>query len=179
MTSATTKKRPRNWRSAKAKIRHSKQESNEYRMLEKMFYYYNDTKAKVKEIKDEQGYYQSGYKEGGGSSNHAFISDPTSQLAIKHTEEIKSVIIRADTPAEDTVRLPERKIFVVEQTLKHFEGVGIIRDVMVRRYLLNESYVSTCTDLNIENADDYYEAKDIGLQYARECAIQIGLITVF
>lgn len=179
MTSETHKpRRPRNWRAAKSK-RRFKRPNNDYRLLEKMFYYYNKLKREVAEIRAEQGYYQNGHKEGGGSSNHAFISDPTSQLAIKHAQEIKKVTINADTPSEDVVSMPERWIFVVEQTLAHFEGSFIVREIIVRRYLLNEGYVRTCNDLEIECYNDYYDAKDAGLEYARECAIQMGLIRVF
>lgn len=177
MTSEIAKKRPRNWRSARRrKFAHS---SNDYRQVEKMFYCYKEIKQEVEEIRSEQGCYQSGHKEGGGSSNHAFISDPTSQLAIKHTEEIKKIVINAGSLYPTTISLPERWIFVVEQTLKYFKGEQIILEVIKRRYFKNEGYVRTCSDLDIENFDDYYEAKDEGLKYARDCAIQMGLIKVF
>lgn len=173
-----THKRSRNWRSARGKRKFSK-DSCDYRQLEKMFYCYKEIKHEIDDIKAEQGYYQSGHKEGGGSSNHAFISDPTSQLAIKHTTEIKKVVIRADTFTESVINLPERWIFVVEQTLNYFKSNELIREIIIRRYFKNEGYVRTCAELNIENFDDYYNAKDAGLKYARDCAIQVGLIKVF
>lgn len=173
-----TRKPKKNWRAGKSGRRFRKG-AKDYRLLEKMFYYYNRLKRGIEEIRAEQGYYQSGHKEGGGSSNHAFISDPTSQIAIKHTQEVKKIIINADLPSEDVVNLPERWVFVIEQTLNWFGKGSTVYEVLSRRYFRNESYVSTCADLDIENVDDYYEAKDVGLQYARECAIQVGLIKVF
>lgn len=82
-------------------------------------------------------------------------------------------------PSEDVIRYPERWIFVIEQTLRKFDNERLVKEVIVRRYFKNETYVYTCAELEIENIDDYYEAKDAGLQYARDCAIQVGLIKAF
>ena len=44
------KKRPRNWRSARSRRRFN-QAVNDYRMIEKMFYYYKKLKREVDDIR--------------------------------------------------------------------------------------------------------------------------------
>ena len=147
-------------------------------MVEKMFYYYTRIKKAVNEIRAEQGYYQGGGKTGGGGSSHAFISDPTATIAIKHIQPIRKVIINADKPTEEVITTPEKWITVVEQTFSCFEEEELVADVLKRRFFDNEPMAKTCIDLEI-SCDKYYRLRDTGIEYARECAIQIGLIKVF
>lgn len=51
-------------------------------------------------------------------------------------------------------------------------------EVLRRRFFENEPMRRTQTELAISE-DKYYRLRDIGIGYARECAIQLGLIKVF
>ena len=143
-----------------------------------MFYYYHRIKRAVEEIKQERGYYQSAGKTGGGSSNHAFISDPTASLALKHAAPIGKVIINAERIDEEVIANPEAWLTVVEQTMMFYDEEEIIGELMRRRFFNNESCHRTCIDLGISE-DKYYRLLKLGIGYARECAIQLGLIKVF
>lgn len=70
--------------SARRKWRATRKPQRGFGLVEKMFYYYDRIKREVETCREEQGYYQSGGKTGGGSSTHAFISDPTATIAMKH-----------------------------------------------------------------------------------------------
>lgn len=165
----------KNWRCRRV---NNKQLARGFGLTEKMFYYYHKIKSAVEEVRREQGYYQSAGRTGGGSSNHAFVSDPTAILAMKHCGPINKVIINADKLSEEVIERPEDWIAVVEQTLKYFEDEPLVSDVLRRRFFNNETRICTCIDLDI-NDDKYYRLRDIGIGYARECAIQLGLIKVF
>lgn len=160
----------RNWRRTR-KLQHG------FGLVEKMFYYYDRIRREVEIARAEQGYYQSGGKTGGGSSNHAFISDPTATIAMRRSQAIAKVIINAERLDEEVIAQPEKWIVVVEQTLKCFQ-CSPTGEVLCRRYLRNESIVRTCMELEISD-DKYYKLRDDGISYARECAIQLGLIKVF
>lgn len=94
-------------------------------------------------------------------------------------EPIESIVIPIEDGEDVTVDWPESWITVIEQTLKYFqESDDLVSDILNRRYLKNEGFPSSCCDLDISD-NKYYRARDAGLQYARECAIQLGLIKVF
>lgn len=54
----------------------------------------------------------------------------------------------------------------------------LVSEVLRRRFFENEPMRRTQTELAISE-DKYYRLRDIGIGYARECAIQLGLIKVF
>ena len=166
----------RNWRASRTDK--SSKEYRHFRLLEKMFYYYHRIKRAVEEVKMERGYYQSTGKTGGGSSNHAFVSDPTAVMALKHSAPIPKIIINAERLDEEVIANPEAWITVVEQTMMFFDEEEQIGELMRRRFFNNESCHRTCIDLGISE-DKYYRLLKIGIAYARECAIQLGLIKVF
>ena len=147
-------------------------------LVEKMFWYYDRIKKEVQICRAEQGYYQSGGKTGGGNTSHAFISDPTASIAMKHYQPIAKVIINAEKLNEEVIVQPEKWLTVVEQTLMCFADEELIGELLRRRYLENEARIKTCADLSISE-DKYYRLRDTGIGYARECAIQLGLIKVF
>lgn len=92
---------------------------------------------------------------------------------------IESIVIPIEDGDDVNVEWPESWIVVIEQTFKYFtESDDLVCDVLNRRYLKNEGFPSSCCDLDISD-NKYYRARDAGLQYARECAIQLGLIKVF
>lgn len=162
---------------SRRKWRKTRKVQQGFGLVEKMFYYYDKIRREVETVRSEQGYYQSGGKTGGGSSNHAFISDPTATIAMKHYQPVAKIIINADRLDEEVIAQPEKWLVVVEQTLAHFQCTQTAK-VLCSRYIKNESIVKTCMDLEISD-DKYYKLRDAGISYARECAIQLGLIKVF
>lgn len=170
MTYETHKSR-RNWR-------RSRKPQQGFSLVEKMFYYYHRIKKEVEFVRREQGYHQSSGRTGGGSSNHAFISDPTAILAMKHYEPLKKIIINADRLDEEVINFPEKWLVVVDQTLMHFEDEELVNALLRRRFLDNEPMARTCIELEI-GYNKYYRLRDIGIDYALKCAIQLGLVKVF
>ncbi len=165
---------------ARRKWRATRKPQRGFGLVEKMFYYYDRIKREVEICRDEQGYYQSGGKTGGGSSTHAFISDPTATIAMKHYQPLAKVIINAERLDEEVIAQPEKWLTVVEQTLFFFSDNEdeLVSEVLRRRFFENEPMRRTQTELAISE-DKYYRLRDIGIGYARECAIQLGLIKVF
>lgn len=158
--------------------RRSRKPQYGFGLVEKMFWYYERIKKEVDTVRSEQGYYQSGGKTGGGSSNHAFISDPTATIAMKHYQPVAKVVINAERLDEEVVAQPEKWLIVVEQTFNHFKNEKLISELLKRRFFRNEPMARTCTEIGI-GYDKYYRLRDAGISYARECAIQLGLIKVF
>lgn len=165
---------------ARRKWRATRKPQRGFGLVEKMFYYYDRIKREVEICREEQGYYQSGGKTGGGSSTHAFISDPTATIAMKHYQPLAKVIINAERLDEEVIAQPEKWLTVVEQTLFFFSDNEdeLVSEVLRRRFFENEPMRRTQTELAISE-DKYYRLRDIGIGYARECAIQLGLIKVF
>lgn len=62
--------------------------------------------------------------------------------------------------------------------MSFFEDEPLVNKVLRRRFFENEARIHTCIDLDI-NDDKFYQLRDAGIGYARECAIQFGLIKVF
>lgn len=174
--SEPNKKPKRNWRNGRYNTKNKKQRG--FGLVEKMFYYYHKIKKAVETVRAEQGYYQQVEKTGGGGSSHAFVSDPTANLAIRRSNPVAKVIINAENINEEVIANPEKWLVVVEQTFMYFNDEELVSDVLNRRFLQNEPIIKTCIDLEITD-DKYYRLRDTGIAYARECAIQLGLIKVF
>lgn len=171
-----THSRQKNWR-AKRNTRFFR-DDRKYGLIAKVFYRYRKIVQEVAEAKAELGYYQSGHKEGSGSSNHAFVSDPTAQIAMKHLRKVHSVVLDFKPDGDDVLENPEEWIDIVDNTLQYFKDDKIVRGVLVERFINNRGWMKVCADLDITK-DVLYGASNAGLQYARECAIQLGLIKVF
>lgn len=171
-------KRRRNWRVSKEGNSPEKYHTPGFARVEKMFYYYPRILKGLEEMRDEMGYYQSGPKDGGGSSNHAFISDPTFQMASKHMQRIQKVVIHSDSFNDDVVIRPEDWVAVIEATFKKFPDNDIVGRILRKRYIANEPMPKTCIRYELTYSK-YYRLRDIGINYARECAIQVGLIKIF
>lgn len=179
MTSETYnkfKRRRKNWRYARDNRFYDS--GKEFRLLEKMFWHYNDIKREVDEIRAEMGYYQSHKSDGGASSNRAFISDPTASTAMRRIGNIHKVVINSGKIDEDTIIEPEKWIVTIEQTMAYVRKEQLVYEILNRRFMKNEPMPTTCIDLEISK-DKYYRLRDAGLYYAKECAIQLGLIKVF
>lgn len=168
----------KNWRIGNKRMMPALTVEQGFRLVEKMFWYYKRVKQAVDEYRAEIGYYQSGNKTGGAPTSHAFVSDPTASLAMRRSAVIGKVVINADTPYEDVIARPEDWLYIVEHTLAYFADEELVGDVLRRRYLENEPMATTCIELGIKK-DKYYKLNEIGIRYARECAIQIGLVRVF
>ena len=97
---------------------------------------------------------------------------------MKHYEPLKKIIINAERLDEEIINSPEKWLTVVEQTLIHFEDEELVNALLRRRFLDNEPMARTCIDLEI-GYNKYYRLRDIGIDYALKCAIQLGLVKVF
>jgi hypothetical protein len=170
------KRKRKNWRYARGDRFYDS--GQELRLLEKMFWHYAEIKREVQEVRAEIGYYQSHNSDGAASSNRAFISDPTASTALKRVLEISKIIINSGKIEEDTVESPEKWLVVVEQTMAYSRKEPLLHEILDRRFIKNEPMPTTCIDLEISK-DKYYRLRDAGLYYAKECAIQLGLIKVF
>ena len=172
----TNRRRRKNWRYTRDDRFYDS--GKEFKLLEKMFWHYNEIKHEVEEIRAEMGYYQSHKSDGGASSNRAFISDPTASTALKRVGEIKKVIINSGKLDEDTIIDPEKWVMAIDQTMLRTKREPLIYEVLNRRFMKNEPMPTTCIDMEISK-NKYYRLRDAGLYYAKECAIQLGLIKVF
>ena len=139
--------------------------------IEKRFYQYEKIKKAVWEARNDSGIGRTG----DNSTGHAFVSDPTADVAVKEVMPIKSVTIKVCNDTE-IIKQPEKWLTVIEATYKHYEG-GIGVELLKHRYS-NEYYQQTCQVLHISSST-YYQIINEVQQYAVSCACQIGLIKVF
>ena len=170
-TPSVNGRRRRNWRAGR-------NPQKGFALVEKMFYYYHRIKKAVEITRAEQGYYQGGGRTGGGSSNHAFVSDPTATIAMKHYQPLGKVIINADRINEEVIVHPEKWLTIVEQTFMHFDDEELVSEILHRRFFENEPMATSCIELGLTYGK-YYKLRDIGIDYALKCAIQLGVIKVF
>lgn len=168
-------RRVKNWRASR---RQEFCSERYFRKLEKVFWNYNRIKYAIALRKEENKIYLSASKID-GMHTVGSISDPTQKLAFDFIENLPSVEIENDEHKKETFERPEEWVVVVEQTLARFaKDSPMVKEVLYRRYILNEGSPHTWMDLEI-NSDKYYKARNVGLQYARECAIQLGLLKAF
>ncbi len=178
MTYETHKERDRrNWRRRSPESREVG-----FGLVEKMFWLHKKIKRAVDDARLEIGFYNSGGKTGGAPTNHSFVSDPTATLALRRGAPVKQIVLDEGKPTEETIKRPEDWLFVVEQTYRHFkdfsDDCGDVTYFVLMDRFKNEPWPTTCARLGITK-DKYYSARDIGIRYARECAIQLGLLKVF
>lgn len=163
----------RNWRSKKSEFHFADDSQIEY-----IFSRYYRIKAKIAEKKASVVYYSGGSRGDGGSPSQGKHSDPTAMIAIRN-QEVDCVVLFQGMACEEVVYHPERWVCVVEQTLDYFDrNNAIVSEILRKKFLRNEGWVRTCVELEVSK-NKYYRAKSIGIKYARECAIQLGLIKVF
>lgn len=140
--------------------------------IEKRFYQYEKIKKAVWEARNDSGI----NKTGGNSSGHAFVSDPTANVAIKTATPLKSIVIETGKYTTEVIKNPEKWIAIIEATYDHYSG-GIVIDLLKYRYS-NEPYQQTCIKLHISSST-YYQMITEAQQYAIACACQAGLVKVF
>lgn len=151
-------------------------------MAEKMFWLHRELAEAVAEALAERSYYRAGAPTGGAPTggaptSHAYVSDPTASLAMKFSEPLKRVVVGRGTPYECAVSRPEEWLLVIRKTLEvHPEGTPV-GEVLRGRYERNRASTVTCSELGI-NLEQYHRYKAIGIEFAKDYAIQLGLIRV-
>lgn len=140
--------------------------------IEKRFYQYEKIKKAVHEARHDP----ASTKTGGNSSGHAFVSDPTANVAMKEVMPLRSVVIEVGKNEVETVREPEKWLKIVEQTYLYYKN-GIVYDILKFRYS-GDTYQKTCQQLHISSST-YYQMITEAQHYALACACQVGLVKVF
>ncbi|WP_432748218.1 hypothetical protein [Pectinatus frisingensis] len=140
--------------------------------IEKRFYQYEKIKKAVWEARNDSGVGRTG----GNSTGHAFVSDPTANVAVKEVMPIKTVTIKIGKYDTETVKQPEKWLQVIEATYNHYSE-GIVIDLLKHRHS-NEPYQQTCMNLHISSSTYYQMIVEVQ-QYALACACQVGLVKVF
>ncbi len=140
--------------------------------IEKRFYQYEKIKKAVWEARNDSGVGRTG----GNSTGHAFVSDPTANVAIKEVMPIKTVTIKIGKYDTETIKQPEKWLQVIETTYKHYAG-KTIEKLLQQRYK-GETYQHTCIDLGI-SPNIYYCMIREANQFSLACACQAGLVKVF
>ena len=106
-------------------------------------------------------------KTGGGSSRHAFISDPTCQKAILKVMPVGTVVVEYGPKitgmcATKVLKNPEKWLDVVEETWKYYRNRPAAYKLMVMRYREgNENMYSVAKELNISVQRCYVILNDI------------------
>lgn len=141
--------------------------------IEKIFYSYDKIKRAVEEAKSDP----ASNRTGGNSSGHAWVSDPTANVAIRAATPIAVVVIETRKGMEsDRIREPEKWLRVVEATYEYFDGK--LAGAVTKRRFSGEDYRKTCQDLCISQNIYYCITRDVS-HYAQLCAVGLGLMTPF
>lgn len=141
--------------------------------IEKIFYNYDKIKQAVHETRNDP----AGNKTGDNSSGHAFVSDPTSNMALREAMDLHKVIIDMGKNQDSMViQHPEKWLKVVDYTYKFFKG-KTTAEVLKRRFA-GESYGDTCNTLNISR-NIYYCYLQEGMHYGQLCAVGLQLMAPF
>ncbi|WP_110953056.1 hypothetical protein [Anaerosinus massiliensis] len=140
--------------------------------IEKRFYQYEKIKKAVFEARKDP----AACKTGGNGSGHAFVSDPTANVAMKEVMPLPSVIIEVAKNETEVIKQPEKWLKIVEQTYLYYKN-GIVYDMLKSRYS-GEHYQKTCRELHISSST-YYQMITEAQHYALACACQVGLVRVF
>ena len=119
---------------------------------------------------DEARAEQRGGHSGGGSSGHAFVSDPTAQQAVTASIPLRSVTLDNGY----VVREPERWLGIIHYLYEHFPAA----DASTMRYFYDgHSAVETSMKFSIGGSTVYYIRDDFRAMGV-ELACQYGLVSV-
>ena len=119
---------------------------------------------------DEARAEQRGGHSGGGSSGHAFVSDPTAQQAVTASIPLRSVTLDNGY----VVREPERWLGIIHSLYEHFP----VADASAMRYFYDgHSAVETSVRREIGERS-VYNIRDDFKAMAVELACQFGLVSV-
>lgn len=169
----------RNWRLSRTE-RNFSSDSN-FRLVERMLWYYSAIKASVEKERKAIGFYKENRSDNFCPRRHigSSVSDPTAQAAMRRIEPLRSVVIENGRESGSIIKRPEEWLAVIEETFEHFERTEpLIAEILRRRFAKNESQAVTCAALGVSR-NKYYRCRDVGIQYAKECALQLNLIKVF
>ena len=119
---------------------------------------------------------EQGASRGGtaGGSGHAFISDPTALLAMKHTAPLKSIKIVNQAHEEETICNPEAWLRVMDRLYKLYEH-QMAGKCMRQRYIKHERPMRIMIRMGISQRT-YYYWKDEFIRDFAMLAIQEKLI---
>ena len=119
---------------------------------------------------DEARAEQRGGHSGGGSSGHAFVSDPTAQQAVTASIPLRSVTLDNGY----VVREPERWLGIIHYLYEHFPAA----DASAMRYFYDgHSAVETSMRREISERS-VYNIRDDFKAMGVELACQFGLVSV-
>ena len=119
---------------------------------------------------DEARAEQRGGHSGGGSSGHAFVSDPTAQQAVTASIPLRSVTLDNGY----VVREPERWLGIIHYLYEHFPAA----DASAMRYFYDgHSAVETSVRREISERS-VYNIRDDFKAMGVELACQYGLVSV-
>ena len=137
-----------------------------YQRVETMLRNQTAIERAVAEARAEQ---RSG-RSGGGSSGHAFVSDPTAQQAVTASIPLRSVTLDNGY----VVREPERWLGIIHYLYEHFPAA----DASAMRYFYDgHSAVETSMNFSIGGSTVYYIREDFRAMGV-ELACQYGLVSV-
>lgn len=145
--------------------------------IEKIFYQYDKIKQAVNEARKDP----ASCKTGGNGSGHAFVSDPTANVAIKEVTPIKAVVINITKQEQMKIMEPEKWLQVVDYTYEYFcnKKTGkVTYDVITRKYRKGEDYREISMSIGIGQTTCFMYVREAN-QYASLCAVGLGLMTPF
>ena len=141
-------------------------------MIERRFFQEEKIRKAVIAARNDSG----AGKTGGGGSGHAFVSDPTANVAMNNVSFLRTVDIEIGKNEVETVKWPEKWLAVIKATYSFYSG-GVIGELLRCRYS-GEPYQTTCINMNISKSL-YYQMMVEVQSYALACACQVGLAKVF
>lgn len=138
-----------------------------YHVIETMLVKQKQVERAIVEARAEQ----TGGRSGGGSSGHAFVSDPTAQNAIKAAEPLRVVTL------DDGYRVfwPERWIWCLNKTYEECQEVE--RKAMHYLYYSNHSVRETAEHENMDESTAYRIRHEFR-HMCTELACQLKLVNV-
>lgn len=156
--------------------------SKENILIQKIFLYYLDIKKAVEDVLEEResliAACAGGTYVGGGGKVYE-ISKPVERKVEMLMEPIKRIVFKNHDALEEVLDNPIEWIKAVDKTLEHFSAYDkLISEILIERFFDKKSVYSSCEKHFIDK-NTYYRLVDEGIQYAKECAIQLGLIKVF
>ena len=139
----------------------------------------NEQEIKMAVIEKKAGVNNCKY--GGVPTNHAFVSDPTANTAIKNVVPVAGVVVELKTrvngvPETLLIKNPEEWLKVVNWTKLFYDGKKH-GDIYRLRYRQNLPVWEICRILRISRKSYFIMKSDI-LTYAQGIACGLGLVKI-
>jgi hypothetical protein len=109
---------------------------------------------------------------GGGTTGHAYVSDPTANTATRNVEPLRYV--RLDDG--EVIHHPEGWLKVIDETRKWCDAVKL--QIYDRKYREHEHYKVVCDELHISSSTYYALLTEIR-QFCKMAALQEQLIRIY